>query len=185
MNVSGSQYIISTERLRLRQTVEDDLPALHAMFNDPLVMRFYPGLKNMRQTREWFDWLRAEYAQCGHCLWTVELIGSREFIGQIGLIRQDVQDVVEVEVGYLLRSEHWHRGYATEAARACRDYGFNILGRTRLISLIRPENTPSIRVAERNGMVPTITILKRGLEHLVFAVERPAAPSVPNVAVAL
>ena len=166
--------LITTERLLLRQLEEGDLPALFAMFNDPLVMRFYPALKNMAETKDWLDWNLDMYAKRGHGLWGVELKASREWIGQVGLIPQMIEGRHEIEIGYLLRSEHWHRGYATEAARASRDFGFRTLGVDRLISLIRPENRPSIRVAERNGMTRRIKILKRGIEHLVYTIERPS-----------
>ena len=65
-------------------------------------------------------------------------------------------------------------GYATEAAAACIDYAFRTLGTTKVISLIRPENLPSCRVAERNGMKIERTIIHFGLPQLVYAVSKPA-----------
>ena len=56
-----------------------------------------------------------------------------------------------LEVGWLLGRPHWGRGLATEAARAALDHAFNVVGAERVISLIRPDNHPSIRVAERLG----------------------------------
>ena len=164
--------VLMTERLRLRRLTDDDFSPLFAMFQDPLVMRYYPGLKDEDQTRAWLDWNTTEYAQCGHGLWAVELHDGGEFVGQVGLVRQSVDGADEVEVGYLLRSEHWHKGYATEAATACRDYGFQFLDRMRLISLIRPENEPSIRVAQRVGMQREQLINRKGMDHWVFAVAR-------------
>jgi RimJ/RimL family protein N-acetyltransferase len=165
--------LLTTERLLLRQLTEDDIPALHAMFNDPLVMRYYSKLKDMNETREWLDWNLQLYADRGHGLWGVELKDGGEWIGQVGLIPQRIEGKQEIEVGYLLRSEHWHHGYATEAARACREYALKRLGADRVISLIRPENEPSIKVAERNGMTRTIKIVKWGIEHWVYAIDRP------------
>jgi RimJ/RimL family protein N-acetyltransferase len=54
--------------------------------------------------------------------------------GQIGLIMQSTRGVVEIEVGYLIHRPFWRRDYATEAALACRDYDFDVLGRQRVIS---------------------------------------------------
>ncbi|MFY9559737.1 MAG: GNAT family N-acetyltransferase [Terriglobales bacterium] len=76
------------------------------------------------------------------------------------------------EIGYHLRRDHWGQGLATEAARACREWGFAHLKVDRLISLIPPENTPSQRVAERNGMPIWKEVGWRGLRHYVYAVER-------------
>jgi len=166
--------VLTTARLRLRQLGQDDLGRLHAMFQDPLVMRYYPGLKDWEQTRAWLEWVREQYAVHGHGLWAVERKADGEWIGQIGLIEQVVDDARETEIGYLLRSEHWHQGYATEAAIACRDFGFDTLGRTRLISLIRPENAPSIRVAERVGMKPERLVRRKTFDHWVYSMERPS-----------
>jgi ribosomal-protein-alanine N-acetyltransferase len=163
---------IVTERLILRRLTPDDFDRLFALFQDPLVMRYYPGLKDAAQTRAWLDWVFSEYAARGHGLMAVELAATGEFVGQVGLIRQVVDGAEEVEIGYLLRSECWHLGYATEAACACRDYGFKVLRRDRLISLIRPENSASIRVAERVGMTPERSIERRGIRHTVYSIIR-------------
>lgn len=169
----AAQAVIETERLRLRRLVEADVPALFAMFNDRRVMRYYPGLLSMDATRTWLAWQLRNYTDHGHGLWAVEIAQSGEFAGQIGLLHQDVEGIDEVEIGYLLCSAYWHRGYATEAARACRDYGFNVLGRDRLISLIRPENEPSMRVAERVGLQRERLVERKGYDHWVYAIARP------------
>ena len=165
--------VLTTRRMRLRRLDNDDIPRLYALFQDPLVMRYYPGLKDMDETVRWLEWVEQQYENAGHGLWAVELRDSGDWIGQIGLIRQTVDDVVETEIGYLLRSEHWHLGYATEAAIACRDYGFHTLNLLRLISLIRPENEPSIRVAQRVGMRPERLIRRKTFDHWIYSIERP------------
>ena len=64
-------------------------------------------------------------------------------------------------MGYLFVRKHWGKGYATEAAWACMEYGFLELGHDRIISLIDPENNASIRVADKNGLVrETVTTFK-------------------------
>lgn len=83
-----------------------------------------------------------------------------------------------MEVGYLFRRAFWHRGFAIEAARACRDHAFDVLGVERVYSIIRDTNVPSQRVARRNGMAIEGSYVKRyrGLDmpHLVFSVSRDA-----------
>jgi RimJ/RimL family protein N-acetyltransferase len=101
------------------------------------------------------------------------LKASGELIGDCGIIRQHVDDEYLYEIGYHLRRDHWKQGLATEAAIACRDWAFANLKVNRLISLIRPENLPSRRVAERNGMTIWKKVEWRGLRHYVYAVERP------------
>jgi len=97
---------------------------------------------------------------------------NRRVIGDCGIIRQHVENEFLYEIGYHLRRDHWGQGFATEAATACRDWAFANLKTDRLISLIRPENLPSRRVAERNGMVVWKEINWRGLRHHVYAINR-------------
>jgi [ribosomal protein S5]-alanine N-acetyltransferase len=160
--------IMETQRLRLRELEQSDFDELYAMFNDALVMRYYPGLRDERGTQQWIDWMRQGYAQEGYALWAAELKDTGSFVGQCGLLLQEVDGRKEVEIGYLLKSQHWHNGYATEAARACKAYAFSRLNCEYVISLIRPINMPSRAVAERNGMSVWKTTIFRGLEALVY-----------------
>ncbi|MGA9527064.1 MAG: GNAT family N-acetyltransferase [Terriglobales bacterium] len=95
-----------------------------------------------------------------------------ELIGDCGLIRQKLDGEHLYEIGYHLRRDCWGQGFATEAARACRDWGFTELKADLLISLIRPENLPSRRVAERNGMTIWKDVIWHGMTHLVYSVHR-------------
>jgi RimJ/RimL family protein N-acetyltransferase len=77
----------------------------------------------------------------------------------------DVAGRQEVEIGYRLARSAWRQGYATEAARAVRDYAFFTLGIRRLIALIDPENLASVRVAEKIGMRYEKEVMLEGYEH--------------------
>jgi RimJ/RimL family protein N-acetyltransferase len=172
--------ILQTERLRLRELEQSDFDELYAMLSDPLVMRYYPRLRDKRGTQDWLDWALASYRDPGYALWAVELAQTGEFLGQCGLISQEVDGQREVEIGYLFKSQHWHKGYATEAARAVKQLAFERLGCAYVISLIRPVNGPSRAVAERNGMSVWKTTIFRELETLVYRVDADAkgAPDV-------
>jgi len=65
---------------------------------------------------------------------------------------QEVDGVLRMEVGYSILPEYWRKGYATEAARKCRDYAFEQGYTDSLISIIHPDNINSKQVAMRNGM---------------------------------
>lgn len=168
-----SMWIIETERLGLRELKQSDYDDLYAMFNDPLVMRYYPSMRDAHQTQEWLDRMTEWYRKEGHGLWAVELKESKEFVGQCGLLVQTVDDAREVEIGYLLKAEHWHQGYATEAAVGCREYAFSVLHCPSVISLIRPINGPSRAVAERVGMKIDKTTMFRTFETLVYRIDAP------------
>jgi len=142
------------------------------VLSDPETMRYYPAPYDRRGVEEWIERNRRRYATDGHGLWSLVLKESGEMIGDCGLIHQTVDGMAEIEIGYHLRRACWGRGLATEAAKACRDFAFRTLPVKRLISLIRPENWPSRRVAERNGMTVWKEITWRELPHLVYAVWR-------------
>jgi RimJ/RimL family protein N-acetyltransferase len=107
-------------------------------------------------------------------LWAIELNETGEVIGDCGLAVQDVDGIKDVEVGWHVRLDMCNRGIATEAAKACRNHGFDELGLDRLISLVRPENVPSCRVAEKIGMtVERHTVWGPGWDHCVYSMSRP------------
>jgi len=144
--------ILTTERLRLRPIVHDDLDVLAALYADPEVMRFSLGLLDREQTREKLNRIVESMAASGWDSFGVELLDGNRFVGICGLAPQNVDDVDEIELGYRLMPEFWGRGIATEAARACRDYAFKTLGLPRIISIIESKNNASIRVTEKIGL---------------------------------
>ena len=97
---------------------------------------------------------------------------TREMIGDCGLTIQKVDGEDLLEIGYHLRRDQWGRGLATEAARACRNYAFARGDASFVISLIRPENIPSCRVAERNGMTIWKQTIHAHMTHLVYRISR-------------
>lgn len=164
--------ILETSRLVLREFTAHDADALALVLSDAETMRFYPAAFDRPRVEQWIARNMQRYAQDGHGLWAMVLKSSGGMIGDCGLTVQEVDGVDEVEVGYHVRRDLWGLGLATEAARGCRDYGFERLPVERVISLIRPENLPSRRVAEKNGMTVWKEIVWRGLPHLVYAINR-------------
>jgi [ribosomal protein S5]-alanine N-acetyltransferase len=172
MEITQTKTIFATPRLVLREFAREDVDSLAAVIGDPETMKYYPAPFDRAAVIDWIDRNRRRYEADGFGLWGMVLKSSGELVGDCGLIRQDLNGTSEVEIGYHVRRDLWGKGLATEAARACRDYGFANLPVDRLISLIRPENLPSRRVAEKNEMCITKGISWRGLLHYVYAVER-------------
>ena len=168
--------VLETERLRLREFVPDDIDALAAVLSDPETMRFYPEPPDRAGVGSWIERNRQRYRDDGHGLWAMVLKSSGELIGDCGLTRQTVDGVDEIEIGYHVRRDLWGRGLAPEAAGACRDYGFERLGAGRLISLIRPENSPSRRVAEKVGLSLWKEVMWRDLPHCVYVIRSIRVP---------
>jgi ribosomal-protein-alanine N-acetyltransferase len=95
--------------------------------------------------------------------------GDDRLLGYCGFLNQMVDGVEEIEIGYRIHPDYWNRGIATEAARAVRDHAFNVLKLERVISLIHPENHPSRRVTEKNGMTLEKRTVFHGFPVLVFS----------------
>lgn len=144
--------IIETERLILRKMDNGDYSALCKILQDEDVMYAYEHAFSDDEVDEWLKKQLVRYETDGIGLWAVVLKENGEVIGQCGLTKQLWWGENVVEVGYLFIKDFWHKGYATEAAVACKDYAFNRLGEKRVYSIIRDLNLPSRRVALRNGM---------------------------------
>lgn len=163
---------METARLFLREFVPEDVAPLSRVLCDRETMRFYPMTFDEAAAKEWIARNQRRYANEGHGLWAMDLKATGEMIGDCGITLQNVDGESLLEIGYHLRREMWGQGYATEAARACRDHGFAKLQAEFLVSLVRPENVPSCRVAERNGMKVWKETMHAGLTHLVYRVRR-------------
>ncbi|MEM0966236.1 MAG: GNAT family N-acetyltransferase [Verrucomicrobiota bacterium] len=145
--------IIETERLLLREFETADIDSLAYIFADAEVMKFSRGIKSREETRAWLAKCSNNYSSFGFGLWAVVEKSGQEVIGYCGLsCFPDICGQKEVEVGYRLARSRWGFGFATEAALAVREYGFNVVGLERLIALVDPDNTASIRVARKIGM---------------------------------
>jgi [ribosomal protein S5]-alanine N-acetyltransferase len=167
--------ILETSRLILRQFRPDDADSLAHVISDRETMRFYPVPYGRAGVEEWIARNLRRYSENGHGLWAMILKSNGELAGDCGLTVQNVDGVDEIEIGYHVRRDLWGQGLATEAACACRDLGFARLPVERLISLIRPENLQSRRVAEKNGMTVWKEVIWRHLPHLVYAIRREEA----------
>ncbi len=163
-----------TERLVLRPLEEGDLDPLSRILGDPLAMRFFPRPRTREESRVWIARNQERYTVDGHGLWAVERRSDGAFLGDCGLVMQRPEGRPEVEVGYHFAREHWGQGYATEAAGACIRLAFDVLRVRRVIALIRPDNVPSARVADRLGLRPLHPVDHAGLVHDLYVLERPA-----------
>ena len=165
-------FVLQTARLSLRRFRPDDAEAIFAIIGDDIAMQYYPKTFNRSDAVQWIERNLRRYREHGYGLFAVTLKGSPDVIGDCGVIKQDVEGETLLEVGYHLRRDQWGHGYATEAARACMGLAFHSYGADKVISLIRPENVPSRRVAERNGMKLERQAIHYGQPHLVYAMKR-------------
>lgn len=169
----GKGLIIDTARLMLRQFTPDDVPGLEAVLSDPVAMQWYAAPFDHEEVQQWIERNMARYEREGCGLLAMVLKSSGEMIGDCGCVVQEIEGRNEVEVAYHVRRDLWGNGYATEAARACIQFAFDKLNAGRVVSMIRPGNVNSRRVAEKNGLVCEKIIFWRGFEHCIYAKARP------------
>lgn len=177
--------ILETERLLLREFEKDDFNDLCLMLCDREVMYAYEHAFSLQEARAWLEKQFARYQNDGIGLWAVILKETGELIGQCGLTLQEIPGKTVTEVGYLFRKKFWHKGFATEAAVACKQYAFQSLGLPEVYSIIRENNLPSQNVAKRNGMRETGRFTKHyygtDMPHIVFRARKDgAANAEPN-----
>lgn len=153
--------ILETERLYLREMNQADFNSLCSILQDEETMFAYEGAFSDSEVQEWLDRQISRYQKWNFGLWAVILKETDEMIGQCGLTMQPWKDTNVLEIGYLFNRSYWRKGYATEAARACKKYAFEVLGTDEVCSIIRDTNIASQNVAIRNGM----TVADRWTKH--------------------
>jgi RimJ/RimL family protein N-acetyltransferase len=144
--------IIETERLLLRKFTVEDAPLIYELNFDPDVIRYtYDPVKDIEHATQVLEQvILPQYVLYNHGRWAVHLKPQLEFIGWCGLKCIPQRD--EIDLGYRFKKQYWGKGYATEAAYACIQYGFKKLDLKRIIGRAIPENTASLHVLEKCGM---------------------------------
>lgn len=170
-----SRVILGTARLILREMTPEDIDFIAEMMAHPEVNFFYERRFTRDDSEIWLERQIERYRRDGTGLWLVVDRSTGDPIGQVGLAMQDVERARLPEIGWLLHRPYWGQGYATEAGAAVRDAALNEWGHTRLISLIRPVNLPSQRVARRLGMTDRRRVQFHGFEHCVFEIVKSQA----------
>jgi RimJ/RimL family protein N-acetyltransferase len=163
---------LRTERLVLRMLREDDLDGYAAMAGDPEVTRYLGDGGTLSRADAWrqMAMILGHWQLRGYGMWAVEESATGRFAGRIGFFNPEGWPAFEL--GWTLAREFWGRGYATEGARRALEYGFDEMGREHVISLIRPDNAPSVRVAERLGERLEGSTELHGRPALVYGITR-------------
>ena len=168
----SGQMSLDTARLRLRQFRESDLDTLAVIYSDQETMRYIGEGKTFTRGETWraIAGMLGHWILRGYGMWALELKSTGELIGRVGFI--EPEGWPGFEIGWTVARPHQGRGFATEAAAAALDHAFNALGKNRVISLIRPDNIASIRVAEKLGESPQGEIALLGSVARLYAIER-------------
>ncbi len=168
---------LETPRLLIRRLEPGDVDALVALWTDPDVTHYLGGPRDPARVRASMEADAAAAEPPAMDLWTVVEKATGRVVGNCGLLEKTVDGQAEVELVYALARWAWGHGYASEAAAAVCRHAFEGLGLRRLVSLIDPPNTASLRVAARVGMhLEGETVRADGRRLLLLAVEQPWGP---------
>jgi RimJ/RimL family protein N-acetyltransferase len=165
--------IIETPRLTLRPPTADDVSVFDEMHRDPEVMQYltvvgsHGGFSAAWRT---VALLVGHWAMLGYGQWVVVERASAQTVGRVGL--WNPPGWPGLEVSWMIRRSHWGRGLATEAARASMDHAFAVVKADHVISIIRPDNARSIRVAQKLGEVFERSEMMDGKEYHIYGASR-------------
>lgn len=146
--------ILETPRLLLRHLEPGDLPALARLYADPDIRRYFPdGTRTVEETEGELEFfLRGHPRHPSLGLWATIEKNTGAFVGRCGLLPWEIDGRLEVELAFLIDKSRWREGLATEAAEGIMSHARSTLQLQRLICLITPGNTASVRTATRVGM---------------------------------
>jgi ribosomal-protein-alanine N-acetyltransferase len=145
-----------TKRLRFRLLEESDFDAWLPLFSTPEAIQFL-GLAGIptpeKRCRKWFETVQNRYENNLGGMNVLIDKQTETLIGQCGLLVQEVDGIRELEIGYSVLPCFWGNGYATEAARKCKEFAFANQFSGSLISIVHIQNIRSVHVAQKNGMI--------------------------------
>lgn len=168
--------MLLTERIMVRPLSLEEVPHWTEFLNNAEATALFPPdmQPSPDRAQQWIERQLQRYITGQYGLAALIHRETGEFLGQCGLLAQVIDDQAELEVGYHLMPQHWHQGYATEAARAFRDWGFEHGLADSIISIINRLNLPSQAVATRNGMQREKATVWREIEVYVYRITRQA-----------
>ncbi len=172
-----SRRELSTPRLRLRSVKATDGDLLQRMDADPLAMANLGGIRDADESHRYAQAQADHWEAHGFGWWLAFLRETDEFVGRGGIRHLQVDDQLEVEVGYALRPDFWGRGLATELATTAVEVGLQDLRLPKLVGVVLPTNVRSKRVLTKVGFNPGRTTIHKGSRVEVWIRQR--EPDVP------
>jgi RimJ/RimL family protein N-acetyltransferase len=146
---------LQSERLMTRKLVFEDHKIWTAYFEDPENCKFFPNVFNENPEERAIRWVNKGLLRYQEQTYGLQALIHKEtgaFIGQCGLLLQEIDSQKELEVGYHILRKYWGQGYAPEAARLFLKYAFDHKLAESVISIIHVDNIKSQRVADKNGL---------------------------------
>lgn len=149
--INGDKIKIETERLYLRELTHEDFDALYKVLADSDIMQHYPYTFDESRVQNWINRSIERYKIFGFGLWAVCLKNTGEMIGDCGITMQMINNQIKPEIGYHLRKDIQHKGFAKEASLAVRDWTFINTPFNTVYSYMKKDNLGSAAVAVSYG----------------------------------
>ena len=171
------KHILETNRLILREMNLDDAKSCYELNLNPNVIRYTgdSAFKNVEEAREFLKNYQ-DYKLNGFGRWAVIEKTEARFIGWCGLKFDEVKN--ETDIGFRLFEEEWNKGYATESASACLQYGFKNLNLKRIVGRAMKENIGSIKVLEKIGLKYERDIELDAKEAVIYTIQFQILPAI-------
>lgn len=160
-----------TPRMLLRGWTTADIGAYTRMAAHPEMSRYTSSPPDEAAVWRMFALQIGHWALRGYGMWIAEERATGEFLGRAGLYEE--HGWPGLEVAWTIRHDRWKEGFATEGGAAALEYGFTHLHRDRVISIIHPDNTASIRVAHKLGLTVAQQTERQGQPRDIYAINRP------------
>jgi len=168
------KIVLETPRLILREYTDADAADFFRLNSDPDVMRYVPD-EPMQTVEDAHEVIvsrpMVDYRERGFGRWACILRATGEHIGFCGL--KYLKEVEEVDLGFRFLPAHWGKGFATESAKACVNYGFTKLNLEEIAGFAEPDNHASIRILEKVGMQFTGPVRLLGCDMRRYVLRRP------------
>jgi len=153
--MSENRYLFCSQRLGFRTWQKEDLDTFQKINADSAVMEYFPKALTREETADFIDRQIKHYQKYAYCYFAVEIRKTKEFAGFIGLAFQDYESTFNpaADIGWRLKKSLWGKGYATEGAKRCLEFGFEDLKLKRIVSVCTPNNARSEKVMQKIGMI--------------------------------
>lgn len=141
-----------TERLQIRECVDSDIEYLYNLLSDSEVMKYCGGALGYAESQSWLESIKKYYNKLGYDYWLAFEKKTGEFIGQIGIIQQEVDGKSIDCIAFMISKDKWGKGYAVEGGNGCIKYALEVLKLKKLYATVEKENTASKKVLKSIGM---------------------------------
>lgn len=149
-----NKYLFKSERLGFRNWLESDKAKMVEINRDPEVMKYFTSVPTEKQTSDFVERMKKQFAENGFCYFAVDKLDTKQFIGFIGLAKQtyEASFTACVDIGWRLSRAEWNKGYATEGAKSCLEFASQQMDLKSIKSVCPERNLPSEKVMIKIGL---------------------------------